>query len=204
MDVRIDKQVAIVTGGDSGLGKGIALLFAEAGASVVVNFHAEEKDADAVVAEIKKNGGKAFAIKGDVGKPDDIDRIFKETIKQFGGIDILVANAGMQKDAKVGDMTLEQWQAVIETNLTGQFLCAQAAIKQFRAQDNRGVSRARGKILHMSSVHDVIPWAGHANYAASKGGISMLMKTLAQEVAPEGIRINAISPGAIRTRINEE
>jgi glucose 1-dehydrogenase len=204
MDVRLDKQVAIVTGGDSGLGKGIALLFAEAGASIAVNFHEQQEDAENVVAEIKKNGGQAFAIKGDVGKADDVDRIFSETVKRFGGIDILAANSGIQKDAKVGDMTLKQWQAVIETNLTGQFLCAQAAIRQFRAQGDRGVSRARGKILHMSSVHDVIPWAGHANYAASKGGISMLMKTLAQEVAPEGIRINAISPDAIKTRINKE
>ena len=204
MDVRLDKQVVIVTGGDSGIGKGIALLFAEAGASIAVNYHSQQEDAENVVSEIRKNGGQAFAIQGDVGKAVDVDRIFSETIKQFGGVDILIANSGMQKDAKVGDMTLEQWQAVIDTNLTGQFLCAKAAIRQFRTQGDRGTSRACGKILHMSSVHDIIPWAGHVNYAASKGGVDMLMKTLAQEVAPEGIRINAISPGAIRTRINKE
>jgi len=204
MDIRLDKQVAIVTGGDSGLGRGIALLFAEAGASIAVNYHEQAEDAESVVAEIKKSGGQAFAVKGDVGKADDVERIFSETAAKFGGVDILVANSGMQKDAKIGDMTLEQWQAVINTNLTGQFLCAKAAIRQFRMQGDRGVSRAHGKILHMSSVHDVIPWAGHVNYATSKGGVSMLMKTLAQEVAPEGIRVNAISPGAIRTRINKE
>jgi glucose 1-dehydrogenase len=203
MDIRLDRQVALVTGGDSGIGRGIALLFAQAGAAVVVNFHQAQDKAREVVAEIGHAGGQAIEVQGDVSREADVARVFDTAVAAFGGVDIVVANSGRQKDAPIADMTLEQWQGVIDTNLTGQFLCARAAIRLFRSQGQRGVSRALGKIVCMSSVHQQIPWAGHANYAASKGGIAMLMQTLAQEVAGERIRVNGIAPGAIRTPINE-
>lgn len=129
--------------------------------------------------------------------------MFAQTINTFGTIDILVNNAGLQKDAAFVDMTLEDWNLVIGVNLTGQFLCAREAVKEFLRRGVRpDISCAAGKIICMSSVHQVIPWAGHANYATSKGGIDMLMKSMAQELAPQKIRINSIAPGAIETQIN--
>jgi glucose 1-dehydrogenase len=203
MDVRIDGQVAIVTGGDSGLGRSIATQLAEAGALVVVNYHQNEAKAAETIREIEDHGGEAISFRGDVASEEDVDRLVAAAVSAFGGFDIMVSNSGMQKDAAIADMSLDDWRAVIDTNLTGQFLCARAAIKRFRLQGNRGRVRANGTILCMSSVHETIPWAGHANYAASKGGVGMLMRTLAQEVSGEGIRINSIAPGAIETPINE-
>jgi glucose 1-dehydrogenase len=204
MECRLDGQVALVTGGSSGLGRGIALIIAQAGADVVVNYRSDREGAEAVVRTITESGGRAIAVQADVAQEQAVEAMFAQTVETFGAIDVLVANSGIQKDAKFGDMSLQDWQQVLNTNLTGQFLCARAALKQFRAQGDRGVSRAHGKILCMSSVHQVIPWAGHVNYAASKGGVSLLMKSLAQEVAGERIRVNAIAPGAIRTAINTE
>ena len=198
----LEDQVAIVTGASSGLGQAIARAYGEAGAAVMVNYRSSREPAEDLANRINAAGGRAVAIFADVAKEEDVLRMFAETIKRFGALDILVANSGMQKDAAVADMSLADWQRVIDVNLTGQFLCAREAIRQFRQQGARSVSRARGKIICMSSVHEVIPWAGHVNYAASKGGIMMMMKTLAQEVAREGIRVNAIAPGAIETNIN--
>ncbi len=204
MDCRLDGQVAIVTGASSGIGHAVARGFAEAGAAVVVNYNSHAEPADALVAEIEAAGGQALAVGADVSDEDAVGRLFSEALARFGAVDIVVANSGMQKDAPSAEMSLADWKRVIDVNLTGQFLTARAAIRQFAAQGDRSVSRAAGKILHMSSVHDVIPWAGHVNYAASKGGVAMLMRTLAQEVGPRRIRINAISPGAIATNINRE
>jgi glucose 1-dehydrogenase len=204
MQCRLDGQVAVVTGGSSGLGRGIALLFGQSGASVVVNYRSGREGAEEVVRQIEAAGGQAIAVKADVSEQAEVDAMFAGAVRRFGAVDILVANSGIQQDANFTELTLEQWRKVIDVNLTGQFLCAQAAVKQFRKQGDRTVSKSRGKILHMSSVHEVIPWAGHANYAASKGGVSLLMKTLAQEVAEEGIRVNGIAPGAIRTAINAD
>ena len=198
----LEGQVAIVTGGSSGIGTAIARAFGAAGAAVVVNYRAGREAAEELVAAIERDGGRAVAVGADVAKEDDVRRMFDETIERFGALDILVANSGMQKDSPVADMSLADWSRVIDVNLTGQFLCAREAVRRFRRQGARSVSRARGKIICMSSVHEVIPWAGHVNYAASKGGIAMMMKTLAQELAPERIRVNAIAPGAIETRIN--
>jgi len=204
MDIRLDKQVAIVTGASSGIGQAVARTFAANGAAVAINYHSHEEDAQALVREIEESGGRAVAIKADVSDPEQVSQLFAQTLEAFGAIDIVVANSGMQKDAAARTMSLDDWRRVIDVNLTGQFLCAQAAIQQFHKQGRREVSRALGKIICMSSVHDAIPWAGHVNYAASKGGVAMMMKTLAQEVAESGIRVNAISPGAIRTPINRE
>ena len=159
--------------------------------------------AEELAGRIKAKGGSALAVGADVSQEADVASLFAKTLDAFGAVDILVANSGMQKDAPLTAMSLDQWEAVLKVNLTGQFLCAQAAVRQFEAQAERSVSRARGKIICMSSVHQVIPWAGHVNYAASKGGIMMMMQTIAQEVAGKGIRVNAIAPGAIRTAINE-
>ncbi|SKC84207.1 SDR family oxidoreductase [Ohtaekwangia koreensis] len=200
---KLQGQVAIVTGASSGIGAGVAKALASAGAAVVVNYSSSADKAEEVLKEIKGEGGDGFTIKADVSKEEDVLRMFSETIKRYGTVDILVNNAGLQKDAKFHEMSLEQWDHVIGINLTGQFLCAREAIKEFI---KRGVSPERslsaGKIICMSSVHEVIPWAGHANYAASKGGVMMLMKTIAQEYAPLKIRVNSIGPGAIRTPIN--
>jgi glucose 1-dehydrogenase len=201
----LEGQVALITGGNSGIGKAISLAMAEAGARVVVNYRNRESDARQMVAEIEKNGGSARHIQADVSREDQVRRMFDAAIEAFGTLDILVNNAGIQKDARFIEMALEDWQAVLAVNLTGGFLCAREAAKVFC---RRGVaadrSRAAGKIIFISSVHDAIPWAGHANYAASKGGIKMLMKSLAQELAPHKIRVNSICPGAVKTNINRD
>ena len=200
----LENQVALVTGGDSGIGKGVASQLAKAGAKVVINHVDAHEVAQLTVDEIKAAGGEAYAIHADVSKEDEVQAMFAEMFKQYGTIDILVNNAGLQRDSKFVDMSLEQWNTVISINLTSQFLCAREAAKEFI---RRGVvqdrSRAAGKIICMSSVHEVIPWGGHVNYAASKGGIMMLMKSMAQELAPHKIRVMSIGPGAIETHINQ-
>jgi glucose 1-dehydrogenase len=204
MHIDLKGQTAIVTGASSGLGRASAIAFAKAGAHVVVNYNSSADKANEVVAEIEQAGGEAFASEADTSDEAAVLKMFDETVERFGGIDIVFANAGMQKDAAYADMTLEDWKRVIDVNLTGQFLVSREAVRRFRKQGDRGVSRAIGKILFMSSVHEVIPWAGHANYAASKGGSGMLMRTLAQEVAGDRIRVNGIAPGAIATAINAD
>ena len=197
-------QTALVTGGSSGIGAAISIALALAGARVAVNYRSDAAAAEPVIEAIRRGRGEAIAVRANVAHSDDVRSMFEVVVSKFGRLDILVANAGIQQDGAVTDLTLEQWQNVIDVNLTGQFLCAQQAIRQFRRQERGTHSRARGKIICISSVHETIPWAGHANYAASKGGVKLMMQTLAQEVAHEGIRINAIAPGAIRTGINED
>ncbi|QAY87271.1 glucose 1-dehydrogenase [Pseudomonas arsenicoxydans] len=203
MQISLKQQVALVTGASSGIGAGCAKALADAGAAVVLNYNSEAEPAEELARQIIAEGGRAIAIGADVSKEQEVERLFAHTIEAFGSLDILVANSGMQKDAPAVDMSLADWNQVIGVNLTGQFLCARAALRIFNRQGVReGVSRAAGKIIHMSSVHQRIPWAGHVNYAASKGGVDMLMQTLAQEVSHQRIRINGIAPGAIRTAIN--
>lgn len=198
-------QKALVTGANSGIGKATAIGLGRAGADVVVNYVAGREAAEEVVEEIASFGVRAAAYEADVSQEDQVTAMMDRMVEEFGTIDVLVANAGLQRDARLTDMTLAQWQKVIDVNLTGQFLCAREAAKEFR---RRGVvpavSRAAGKIICMSSVHQIIPWAGHVNYASSKGGVQMMMQTLAQELAPEKIRVNAVAPGAIRTPINRD
>jgi glucose 1-dehydrogenase len=196
-------QPALVTGANSGIGKAVALGLARAGADVVINYVSDPTAADEVAHEITGLGGKAITVKADVSREDEVEAMFAEAVKAFGALHIVVSNAGLQRDAPFEQMTLEQWNTVIGVNLTGQFLCTRAAVREFnRRGPDPAVSAATGKIIQMSSVHQEIPWAGHANYAASKGGVNMLMRSLAQEVAPRRIRVNSIAPGAIRTPIN--
>jgi len=199
----LKNQKALVTGASSGIGEACALALGAAGAAVAVNYLADAGEANRVVEAIRKAGAEAIAVKADVSREDEVQAMFAEMQKEFGTIDILVNNAGLQQDAAFHQMTLKQWNIVIGVNLTGQFLCARAAVQEFlRRGVVASVSRAAGKIICMSSVHEVIPWGGHVNYAASKGGVMQLMKSMAQELAPKKIRVNSIAPGAIKTPIN--
>jgi glucose 1-dehydrogenase len=198
-------QKALVTGGSSGIGRAVALALGGAGADVAVNYRSGAEEAEEVVDAIKDKGSNAIALQADVSQEDQVRAMFARVFEAFGTIDVLVANAGLQKDAPFDRMTLQDWNTVLGVNLTGQFLCAREAVKEFKRRGVRKeVSCAAGKIICISSVHDVIPWAGHVNYAASKGGVMLMMKSIAQEVAPYRIRVNGISPGAIRTPINRQ
>lgn len=198
-------QKALVTGASSGIGKGIAIAIAHAGADVIVNYHSDDQGAKETVEEAERCGSRVIAHKADVSQEKLVLEMYQRMFDEFGTIDILVNNAGLQQDARLEDMTLDQWNRVISVNLTSQFLCAREAVREFKKRGVRPeVSCAAGKIICVSSVHEVIPWAGHVNYAASKGGVMLLMKSIAQEVAPYRIRVNSICPGAIRTPINRE
>lgn len=198
-------QKALVTGVNSGIGRAAAIALGGAGADVVVNYVADQPAADQVVADIQALGVRAIAIRADVSQESQVQAMFEQALLEFDTLDILVNNAGLQRDAAIHEMTLEQWNTVIGVNLTGQFLCAREAASEFlRRGVNAEVSCAVGKIINISSVHELIPWAGHANYAASKGGVMMLNRSMAQELAPHRIRVNSICPGAIRTPINRD
>ena len=198
-------QKALVTGASSGIGLGVARALAAAGADVAVNYVTDPNSANAVADELKRAGVNAMAIRADVSREDQVKAMFQELLGAWGTVDILVNNAGLQRDAPLTEMTLEQWNTVLAVNLTGMFLCARAAAREMIRRGVRSeISQAAGKIICMSSVHERIPWAGHVNYAASKGGVMQLMQTMAQELAPHHIRVNSIAPGAIKTPINRE
>lgn len=202
---RFNGQTAIITGSDSGIGKAIALGLAKEGANVVINFHRNEEAANDVIHEAEEYGVAAIAVQGDVSNERDVLRLFDKALEEFGQLHMLVNNAGIEIDKPFTDITLEEWNRVMNVNLTGYFLCARAAAKIFKEQGViEGISKAAGRIVFVSSVHDRIPWTGHANYVASKGGVLMFMKTIAQELAPVKIRVNSISPGAIKTNINKQ
>jgi glucose 1-dehydrogenase len=195
-------QCALVTGANSGIGREVALGLARAGADVAVNYVTDPESAQVVVDEIKALGRRSIALHADVSQEADVVDMFAQAVAEFGTLHIAVCNAGLQRDSAFDEMTLAQWNTVIGVNLTGQFLCARSAVREFKRRGMTDVSAALGKIICMSSVHQQIPWAGHANYAASKGGVMLLMQTMAQELAPSRIRVNSIAPGAIRTPIN--
>jgi glucose 1-dehydrogenase len=202
-DGRLKGQSAIVTGANSGIGKAVAIALGAAGAAVAVNYVTNPPAAAEAVNEIKAGGGEAIAVEANVADEQQVRAMFAAVLKEFGTIDIMVNNAGIQRDAPLLEMTLEQWNAVIAVNLTGQFLCSREAVREFIRRGVRpDISRSAGKIICMSSVHQEIPWAGHVNYASSKGGVMQLMRSMAQELAPHKIRVNAIAPGAIKTPIN--
>lgn len=205
-NARLKGQTALVTGSSSGIGAAVALALAREGANVTINYHSDEEGGRKVVEEIERTvpGTKTILLQADTAREEDVERLFAKTIEAFGSVHIAVANAGIQQDAPTHEMTIEQWRRVIDVNLTGQFLVCRGALREFIKRGMQlDVSSALGKIICMSSVHDVIPWAGHANYAASKGGLQLFMQTLAQEYGPRKVRVNAISPGAIATPINE-
>ncbi|UII24488.1 glucose 1-dehydrogenase [Fulvivirga maritima] len=202
---KLANQTAIITGSSSGIGQAIAIAMANAGAKICINYHSSEEGAEETQEEIEKAGAKSIIVQADTSKPEDVKKMFDKTIEAFGTVDIVVSNAGVQKDAPFLEMEYEDWKKLIDINLNGQFLCAKEAAKEFI---KRGIvkdrSAAAGKIICMSSVHDVIPWGGHINYATAKAGILMFVKTLAQELGPHKIRVNALSPGAIKTDINKD
>jgi len=198
-------QKALVTGASKGIGSGIAAALAQAGADVLVNYFSDREGAEATAERVREAGRRALVVAADVSVEGQVQAMFAEMIENFSRVDILINNSGIQLSAPFDQMTLAQWQRVIDINLTGQFLCAREAVRTFKRQGiDKSISYSMGKIIHISSVHDVIPWAGHVNYAASKGGIMLLMKSIAQELAPLRIRVNSISPGAIRTPMNLE
>ena len=200
---RLKGQSALVTGANSGIGQAIAMEMAKEGARVVINYISNEEAVKIMIDEIKSFGGTAIAIKADVSREDQVKAMFTQMIQTFGTIDILVNNAGIQKDSAFIDMSLHDWLLVLNVNLTGQFLCArEAAIEFLRRGPVPERSSALGKIICMSSVHETIPWAHHVNYATSKGGVNMLMRSMAQELGEHKIRVNSLAPGAIKTPIN--
>jgi glucose 1-dehydrogenase len=202
---RLLNHVAIVTGASSGIGLAVAEEMAREGAGVVINHRSHDEPAEDLVQRIIEAGGRAIAVQADVSQEEDVMRLFDDATTAFGRVDVLVSNAGVQKDAMIADMTLKDWNTVIDVNLTGQFLCAREALRRFRRQPRENApARSAGSIIAMSSVHEIIPWAGHVNYASAKGGVRMFVQSLSQEVAAEGIRVNAIAPGAIRTPINQD
>jgi glucose 1-dehydrogenase len=201
----LKNQVALVTGASSGIGQAIAIAIGLGGAKVIVNYNSNEKGANETLEAIKEKGGEGIIFQTDVSKEEEVQTMFSQIAKDFGALDILVSNSGIQKDASFLEMSLSDWQKVIDINLTGQFLCAREAAREFvRKGVIKEISKAAGKIICISSIHDIVPWAGHINYATAKGGLQMMMKTMAQELAPHKIRVNSISPGAIRTPINQE
>ena len=207
--VRIPKilpgQRALVTGASKGLGQDIAIGLAEAGADVLVNYYSDEQGALCTLDEIQKRGRKAIAFRADVSKEDEVIAMYEKAVEVFGRLDICIPNSALQLNAPVDEMSIAQWERVIGVNLTGVFLCCREAVRLFKRQGiDRSISYACGKLILISSVHDIIPWASHANYAAAKGGLMLFMKSLAQEVAHLRIRVNAVSPGAIRTPMNVE
>lgn len=202
---RLRGAAALITGASSGIGAGVARALAAQGAAVAINYSGHAEPAEQLAREVNEAGGRALAVHADVASEEQVAAMFETVASAFGRIDVLVANSGIQRDARVAEMTLEAWNDVIGVNLTGQFLCCREAIRRFRAQPAAGRPfRAAGSIVSVSSVHDRIPWAGHVNYATAKGGVRMMVETLAQEVASDGIRVNAVAPGAIRTPINRE
>ncbi len=196
MNERLKDQVALVTGASRGIGKAIALALAAEGASVVVNYTSSQDAAQALVETIVKAGGKAVAIKADVAQPEQVEALVKETLAQLGRIDILVNNAGITRDTLLLRMKLEDWQAVINLNLTGVFLCTQAVSKSMLKQRS-------GKIINIASVAGQMGNPGQANYSAAKAGVIGLTKTLAKEFASRGITVNAVAPGFIETDMTE-
>lgn len=190
--MQLRDKVAIVTGGDTGIGKAIALRFANEGAAVAIDYHGDSRPADALVDAIENLGGRAIAVGADVSNDDDVQRLVQTTVEKLGGLDVLVNNAGIEKKQPFLETPLEVWSKVIAVNLTGVWLCTQHAAKVMAGKKG-------GRIINISSVHEDVAMPTNAPYCASKGGIRMLMRTLAVELAPHNITVNDVAPGAIDT-----
>lgn len=194
----LENKVVVITGAATGLGKAMAERFGKEKACVVLNYHSEDSDYKEIIQTIEAAGGKAAAIQGDVTKEEDVKKLLEYAVEKFGTIDVMINNAGIENEVPSEKLTLEDWQKVIDVNLTGMFLASRDAIS-YMLEHN-----IKGNVINMSSVHDRIPWPHFVHYAASKGGVKMMTETLALEYAPKGIRVNNISPGAIDTPINAE
>ncbi len=199
MERRLEGKVALVTGASSGIGQSIAVRLGREGAAVGMNHLADtdEGGAEKAVREVTDSGGRGVAVRGDVSKEDDAKRMVREVVEEFGRIDVLVNNAGIENERPFLEMGLADWEKVVSVNLTGAFLMSREALKVMTG--NGG-----GTVINVSSVHERIPWPNFAHYAATKGGLKMLTETLALEFAKRGVRVNAVAPGAIATPINKE
>lgn len=189
---RLHEQVAIVTGASRGIGKATVLALAAEGASVVVNYASSSAAAEEVVTAITDAGGNAIAIQADVSKPEQVDTLINTTLEKFNRIDVLVNNAGITRDTLLLRMKPEDWQAVIDLNLTGVFLCTRAVSKVMLKQKS-------GRIINITSVAGQMGNPGQANYSAAKAGVIGFTKTVAKELASRGITVNAVAPGFIAT-----
>lgn len=197
MNISLDGKRALVTGGNSGIGAAIARALADSGAKVAINYVSHPETAEQMVNELKAKGGEAFSVEADISDPQAVETMFQTLDETWGGIDILINNAGIDgAEAHGWDMSIEDFQKVIHINLLGNYYCARQALQ-------RMVPQKSGVVLSTSSVHEIIAWTGHSAYTASKAGIGMLTKTLAQEAAPSGVRILSLAPGAVKTAINQ-
>ncbi|EDP67915.1 glucose-1-dehydrogenase [Carnobacterium sp. AT7] len=191
-------KVAVVTGGSKGIGNAIARRLSEEKMKVVINYHSDKEGAEETVAELKKIGGEAVAVQADVSSEEGIQTLLDAAISNFGELDLWINNAGMENQVPTHELTLEDWNKVIDVNLTGVFLGSKAALNHFLEHDKKG------NIINLSSVHERIPWPTFAHYSASKAGVKGFNETIALEYAHKGIRVNSIAPGAINTPINAE
>jgi glucose 1-dehydrogenase len=196
--MRLQGKTAVVTGAGTGIGQAIALAFAKEGASVVVDYVGAASVAEETLNKIGAMGGKALGVAADVSNPDQVNGLIQQTLAAFGKLDIFVNNAGIEKKFAFVDYPLEEWQKIVAVNLTGAFLCSQAAARQMIAQGSGG------RILNISSIHEDLAFPLNAPYSATKGGIRMLMRTIAVELAPHQITVNNIGPGAIYTPIDKD
>ena len=197
LQISLDNKVALVTGAASGIGRGCVFHLSRAGAAVVVNHLGKPHDADAVVAQIQKDGGRALAVEADVSQPADVQKLLTKTVQEFGRLDVLINNAGIEKEMPFLETPLDLWTRIIAVNLTGPWLCTQEAAKQMVKQGGGG------RIINVSSVREDLPMPTNSPYCASKGGLRMLMRTLAVELAPHGITVNNVGPGAIDTPLDK-
>ncbi|WHY70798.1 glucose-1-dehydrogenase [Fictibacillus enclensis] len=195
----LEGKVVVITGSTTGIGKACAQRFAKEKAKVVINYLSDKgKELEELLQELRDLGGEAIGVQADVTKEEDVKRMIQETVKTFGTLDVFINNAGIENEVPSHELSLDDWNKVISTNLTGQFLGCREAIDYFLKHN------IQGNIINMSSVHEIIPWPHFVHYAASKGGVKLMTQTLAMEYAPKKIRVNAIGPGAINTPINAE
>lgn len=194
----LNQKVAVITGGSRGIGRAIAHRYAQEHMKLVINYHDDPQGAHDAVADIQANGGQAVAVQADISKEEGVQALLDAAIENFGGLDVWVNNAGMEIQKPTHQVSLAEWNKVLDVNLTGVFMGAKAALNYWLSKNQTG------NIINMSSVHQQIPWPTFASYATAKGGVKLFTETIAMEYAPQQIRVNAIAPGAINTPINAE